>query len=147
VWGSRRVAASVLTKSGEPIKVGLVQANIDQSLKMNLPAVAEDVFATHLRLTRQAIMEGADAVLWPEASIPFQVEEDPVRAERVRTLARQARVPILVGSDQVDRASRPPKLYNAAFMIAPDGSTSGVYRKIHLVPFGEYVPAQHIFFF
>ncbi|HEX4347262.1 MAG TPA: apolipoprotein N-acyltransferase [Vicinamibacterales bacterium] len=147
VWGSRRVAASELTKTGEPIKIGLVQANIDQSLKMNLPAVSQDVFATHLRLTRQAIMEGAQAVLWPESSIPFQVEEDPIRAEQVRTIARQAKVPILVGSDQVDRTSKPPKLYNAAFLIQPDGTTGGVYRKIHLVPFGEYVPAQRIFFF
>ena len=147
IWGSRRVAASELTKTGVPIKIGLVQANIDQSLKMNLPAVAQEVFATHLRLTRQAISEGADAVLWPESSIPFQLEEDPVRAEQVRTIARQARVPILVGSDQIDRTSKPPRLYNAAFLIQPDGSTGAVYRKIHLVPFGEYVPLQRVFFF
>src|SRR6266511_2066902 len=34
----------------------------------------------------------------------------------------------------------PSRLYNAAYLVRPDGSTAAVYRKIHLVPFGEYVP-------
>src|SRR5262249_15021199 len=93
-----------------------------------------------------AIGGGADIVLWPESSTPFYFEEERAGAEQVRTIARQARVPILLGSDQIERGS-PTKYYNSAFLVQPDGSTGGVYRKIHLVPFGEYVPLKRLFFF
>jgi apolipoprotein N-acyltransferase len=146
-WGSWRAAKSEWTKIGDPIRVGLVQGNVDQALKMDTTAAASSIFADYLRLTREAIREGADIVLWPESSIPFRMDEDRAAAEELRTIARQARVPILVGSDQIDRTVNPPRLYNSAFMIEADGTTGGVYRKIHLVPFGEYVPLQKVFFF
>ena len=146
-WGSWRAAKAELTKTGEPIRIGLVQGNVDQSVKMDTTAAATSIFAEYLRLTRQAIGEGARAVLWPESSIPFRLEEDHAAAEELRRIAREAHVPILVGSDQIDRSVKPPRLYNAAFMIQSDGSTGGVYRKIHLVPFGEYVPLHQVFFF
>ena len=91
-------------------------------------------------------------VLWPESSTPFYFEEDSAAADQVRTLARQARVPILVGSDQVEwRVANdrrvPDKFFNSAFLVRSDGSTAAAYRKIHLVPFGEYVPLKRILFF
>jgi apolipoprotein N-acyltransferase len=100
-------------------------------------------------MTRQAISEGAEFVVWPESSTPFQFEDDLLAAAQVRTLAKQARVPILVGSDQFVRGANgaPTTFYNAAFLVRPDGTTGGVYRKMHLVPFGEYVPVKKLLFF
>src|SRR5439155_17921612 len=69
-----------------------------------------------------------------------------VAAARVRAIAREARVPILLGSDQLERG-RPDKYYNSAFLVRSDGTTAGVYRKMHLVPFGEYVPLRRLLFF
>lgn len=150
-WGSRRLGRSELTREGSPVRVGLIQGNVDQAIKWD-PARASEIFADYIRKTRQAISEGASLVIWPESSTPFMFEEDRAGADVVRALARQARVPILFGSDQVEwrvagNQRTPDKYYNAAFLVGADGSTKGIYRKLHLVPFGEYIPFQKLLFF
>jgi apolipoprotein N-acyltransferase len=100
-------------------------------------------------MTREAIARGAEFVIWPESATPFAFESDPLSAARIRTLAQQSQVPILLGSDQILPAGNgvPTRYYNSAYLVRPDGTTGGAYRKMHLVPFGEYVPAKRIFFF
>jgi apolipoprotein N-acyltransferase len=56
-------------------------------------------------------------------------------------------VPILVGSDQVERDGATFRYYNSAFLVAADGTSGRAYRKMHLVPFGEYVPLKRLLFF
>jgi apolipoprotein N-acyltransferase len=148
VWGSRRAAAAEWAHAGEPIRVGLIQGNIDQNEKID-PARASAIFQDYLSLTRRAIREGAEFVLWPESSTPFRFEDDALDAAQIRRLAQQARVPILFGSDQFVRGAggAPTTFYNSAFLVRPDGTTGGVYRKMHLVPFGEYVPVKNLLFF
>jgi apolipoprotein N-acyltransferase len=132
----------------------LIQGNVDQGQKWS-PDSAAAIFDSHIRMTRQAIGAGAEFVLWPESSTPFRFEDDQADADRLRALARQARVPILFGSDQVVWRNDVnggvrrvvDKMFNSAFLIRPDGTTGGIYRKMHLVPFGEYVPLQQVFFF
>ena len=145
VWGSVRVARADLVRGGEPITVGLIQGNVDQSVKWDERQSA-DIFQAYLAMTRDAIARGAQLVIWPESSTPFYFQEDRAAAAMIESLARQAHVPILLGSDQIEH-SQPPRYYNSAFLVRSDGTTDGVYRKMHLVPFGEYVPAQRLFFF
>jgi apolipoprotein N-acyltransferase len=145
LWGGLRVARSEWTKVGDPVRVGLIQGNIDQAQKYD-SAHAASIFQDYVRLTRQAIGDGATFVLWPEASTPFRFEEDRADADQIRAIARQARVPILLGSDQVERGPA-TRYYNAAFLVGDDGTTVGVYRKMHLVPWGEYVPLKQVLFF
>jgi len=64
VWGSARVAAADWTRAGQPVRVGLIQGNVDQGQKWN-PASASAIFGDYLRMTRQAIAEGARFVVWP----------------------------------------------------------------------------------
>jgi apolipoprotein N-acyltransferase len=147
-WGSRRAAMAEWTHTGEPIRVGLIQGNVDQNEKID-PARAGAIFQEYLTMTRQAIREGAGFVIWPESSTPFRFEDDAAAAWQIRMLAQQARVPILFGSDQFVRGASgaPTTFYNSAFLVGPDGTTGGVYRKMHLVPFGEYVPVKNLLFF
>jgi apolipoprotein N-acyltransferase len=143
--GGLRLRAATLVQSGEPVRVGLVQGNVDQAEKWDL-ARASNIFSNYLRLSSRAIEQNVDVVIWPESSTPFRFDEDPGAADRVRELAREARVPILLGSDEIEQNGQ-TRYYNSAFLIQSDGSTGGVYRKLHLVPFGEYVPLRRVFFF
>jgi apolipoprotein N-acyltransferase len=108
----------------------------------------------YIDMSRDAIGRGAQFIIWPESSTPYYYEQDLVRGDAVRRLAREAHVTILLGSDQIEPVrpvamGKPPeaRYYNAAFLVRPDGSTGAIYRKIHLVPFGEYVPLKRILFF
>ena len=146
-WGAWRLAEGSLVREGTPITVGLVQANIAQDDKWN-PREARRILTTHIAMTQQAVEAGAEYVIWPESSTPFMVEEDEEGGEVLRALAQRLGVPILVGSDQVERrAGAAPRLYNAAFLLPPDDRDVTVYRKIHLVPFGEYIPFKRWLFF
>ena len=145
LWGSVRERRGELTRTGQPIRVGLIQGNVDQGQKWNR-ASASAIFGEYLNMTRQAIGRGAALVVWPESSTPFFFEQDRAAADELRSVARQAHVSILLGSDQIEPGT-PRKYYNAAFLVRADGTTGGVYRKIHLVPWGEYVPLKRWLFF
>jgi len=145
-WGAVRIRGGELNRAGDAVTVGLIQGNVDQADKWD-PARASVIFRQYLEMTRRAIGKGAQVVLWPESSTPFFFEEDRPGAEMVRAIARESKVPILLGSDQIDRSTTPPSYFNSAFLLRSDGSTGGVYRKTHLVPFGEYVPLKNLLFF
>ena len=145
-WGAWRIADGRLTREGTALRVGLVQGNIAQEDKWN-PREARRIFTTHIAMTRDAVRRGAELVIWPESSTPFMFEEDEAGETGVRDLAREVRLPILFGSDQVDRTGQPYRLYNAAFLVTPQGDTAAVYRKIHLVPFGEFIPLKELLYF
>jgi apolipoprotein N-acyltransferase len=143
IWGGMRLADNHLT-NGAPIKIGLIQGNIAQTDKWN-PARADMILNRYLQLSKQAAANGAQLLMWPESATPFYFEEDPTGGV-VRGLARGLGLPLLLGSDEIEDAT-PPRTYNAAFMLDTHGSTAAVYRKIQLVPFGEYVPFQRVLFF
>ncbi len=139
VWGTWRVADGSLARGGSPIRVGLIQGNIEQQEKWD-PSQARRIFTTYIAMTRDAVRRGAEYVIWPESSTPFMFEEDP-NGNAIRDLAAEVGVPIQFGSDQIERGPM-PRLYNAAFLVGPDRQTAAVYRKMQLVPFGEFIPLQ-----
>jgi apolipoprotein N-acyltransferase len=145
VWGGARLGRQTLTRAGQPVTVGLVQGNVEQEAKWD-PAHAPAIFQRYLRMTREAIAAGAEFVLWPESSTPFQFGESPAGSAEILRIAREGGVTILLGSDEIERGSA-RRYYNSAFLIRPDGSVADSYRKMHLVPFGEYVPLRRLFFF
>jgi apolipoprotein N-acyltransferase len=145
VWGSWRIGRGELLHSADSIQVGLVQGNVPQDEKWDTSR-ATTILERYLRMSREAAARGAKFIIWPESSTPFLFEQDTAGADAVRELARTTGAYVLIGSDQLDAANA-GRYYNAAFLIRPDGSTGEVYRKIHLVPFGEYVPFKRLLFF
>ena len=144
LWGRARLFDSRLTRTGTAVRVGLVQGDVPQDQKW-VPGRQDEILGRYLALSRQAADQGAQAILWPESSTPFYFEDSP-KGEAIRLFARERGASILLGSDEVDRRN-PRVAYNSAFMVRPDGSTAGVYRKVRLVPFGEYVPFRSVLFF
>ena len=79
-------------------------------------------------------------IIWPENPAPFYFERDPIFRAAVERMAREARADVIVGSvNSADAAGTQPK--NSAIVLDPEGRVVLAYDKIHLVPFGEYVPA------
>jgi apolipoprotein N-acyltransferase len=153
LWGRSRLSDSSLLSAGEPVRVAVLQANIAQQDKWN-PSLADAITNRYLSMTRQALASGATFIIWPESSTPFYFENDLLRGSAIRRLAVEGKATLLIGSDQVEPVRAEParqkpeeRTYNAAFLIRPDGRVGAVYRKMHLVPFGEYVPAQRLLFF
>jgi apolipoprotein N-acyltransferase len=155
LWGAARIRAQTIVKGGTPIKVAVLQGNIAQDEKwQDNPATRDAIVNRYLEMTREAIGRGAKFVLWPESATPLPYEQDPTHGEAIRRLAREGKITLLIGSDQVEPVSPPTpgkptqlRYYNAAYLIQPSGATAAVYRKIHLVPFGEFVPFKRILFF
>ena len=146
--GMVRLNASTLTTAGRPLRVGLIQGNIDQDSKWD--ARYRDVIVNrYLALSRQALSDGAQLVIWPESSTPFYFDAESVMAAPIRRLAAETNTPFLVGTDELvpARNGSPDRYYNAASLLGGDGRTRATYRKMMLVPFGEYVPMKRLLFF
>ena len=143
LWGNHRLQTGTLAASGRQVRVALIQGNIPQDEKWD-PVHAPAIVKRYLTLTRQAASQGAQLVIWPESSTPFPFMDD-VGGEAIRSLVRETGIELLLGSDMIDHSTK--SYYNAAFLVRKSGDIAGVYQKMHLVPFGEFVPLQQLLFF
>lgn len=124
-------------------RVAFVQPDIPQAVKWD-PARGPAILDLLEKITLEAAASYPDVILWPEATTPWAVRgDDQVRAW-AEGLVRKAHVPLVLGSDAIERANQPgEKWFNAACMIDPVSGLSPVYyAKRKLVQFGEYVPLR-----
>lgn len=120
--------------AGAPLPAALIQANIDLSIKWR-PATRERILHDYASLTREALQSGAQIVVWPETAAPVYL--DQLEASYLPSLAaslQAAGASLVFGT--IEREG------NAVFnsVVGLDGARRAVYRKRHLVPFGEYLP-------
>ncbi|MBI4587635.1 MAG: apolipoprotein N-acyltransferase [Candidatus Rokubacteria bacterium] len=120
------------------ITVALVQPSIEQSLKWD-PTYRVQTLGIYAALTRQAGEGNPSIILWPETAAPIFLRRDPLLVAELQALSAALRAPLLVGSVDGDGKA----LYNSAFLLTGRGII-GKYDKIHLVPFGEYVPLSRV---
>ncbi len=121
---------------GEPLKVSVVQGNIDQARKWRREEAAS-ILGSYQGLTEQEW--GRDLILWPETAVPMFLRE---AADFVTELAQRSEES---GTDLVfgvpTLGQRPREYFNSVVSLSED---VGIYRKRHLVPFGEYFPLRPV---
>jgi apolipoprotein N-acyltransferase len=124
-----------------PAQVGIMQPSIEQPLKWD-PDHAGVVLRIYQELTRQAGAERPQLIVWPETASPTALRRDPALQQTLAAMSRDMRAALLVGSIDVVEGE-PNRFTNTAFLVTERGIV-GRYDKIHLVPFGEYVPLSRV---
>ncbi len=130
-----------------PLRVAAVQAAIPQDEKWNA-ARADGIIKTYEDLTATALGTRPQLLLWPEAATPYGMYDG--RGQTMQTtfgVANNGKCSLLFGTLDFDFGAdgRSQADYNAAMMVTPGSKQVQVYRKIHLVPYGEYVPFRKSF--
>lgn len=119
----------------------LVQGNIDQSIKWD-PAFVQSTVDRYRDLSLAAASEyQSELIVWPESATPFYYQDQNSLGKEVRQVAIRSQAALLFGSPAYEkRADGRWHFLNSAFLLGPQGETLGRGDKVHLVPFGEYVP-------
>lgn len=134
-------------RPGNPVTVGIIQGNIEQDKKWSAD-YQDEVLNTYFGLSGEAARHSPDMLIWPETAIPFFFGTDMRNTERLLQDHTHLNSYLLFGSVLVKgRDSERQFLSNSAVVIDREGKTVYSYDKIHLVPFGEYVPLRNLLFF
>ena len=144
IYGKMRIeAADRMIAGSETVDVGVIQGNIDQSEKWDL-AFRESIISTYIRLSEQANRsKPLDLVVWPETSAPFYFNYDEDLTAMVLGGVENMGPHFIIGSPTVEFSGPDDLFYNSAYLISPAGEAAGRVDKVHLVPFGEYVPFRN----
>jgi apolipoprotein N-acyltransferase len=124
-----------------PLKVAMVQSAVPQEDKFDLRN-KQKIFEKFAHLSEIALSssEQRDLLIWPESAMPAPVLVDQETFDFVDQLAAAKNVSVLLGAIDEDQTG----VYNSALLFSPTQPVQS-YRKVHLVPFGEYVPFRHSF--
>lgn len=132
---------------GERIKAAVVQGNIPlvQGWDKKNRQVIIDRYAS---LTHMISQQKPALIIWPETAVRGDVVHDPELQRRIGQVAMDAKTYLLVGSSQyakfTDKKYQKGEHYNSVSLLSPEGRIAGEYRKILLVPFGEYAPLGNL---
>lgn len=142
------LAPDGLSSETKPLKVAVVQGNIEQSLKWE-PGKEDETINTYRSLTLAELSRtgGADLILWPETAVPVYFQKNTPERKLVIDLVKESKTPLVFGAPAFDREGQTVKTRNSVFALDQNGNTVGRYDKMHLVPFGEYVPLGKLLFF
>ncbi len=127
------------------LQIAAIQPNIPQQQKFD-PTAEDEMLATLERLTLMAAAMQPDVILWPEAATPRGVFADQALFDRFEKLRAAVPCPMLVGTVEQTLEANTPRVFNSAFLLPPGPEPlrepPPTYRKIHLVPFGEFLPLR-----
>jgi apolipoprotein N-acyltransferase len=137
VFGFR---ATQVSPAAKPLRVAAVQSNVPQNQKFD-PQFTRRIFDQFRRLSEIALRSNPppELLVWPESSMPGPVLADQESYKFVMDLAADGDTDFLLGTIDEDGGD----VYNAAILLSDGGERVQMYRKVHLVPFGEFVPGRH----
>lgn len=141
-WRLQDITSAVSGSTG--MKTTIVQGNIDQSIKWNEKFERESL-NTFLELSAGEPGTDPGLIIWPETTTPFFFQDMDDKHRDIVSLARSRNDYLILGSPSYETKSGRTHHMNSAFAVSNSGMIVGRYDKIHLVPFGEYIPLRYIF--
>jgi apolipoprotein N-acyltransferase len=143
-WGALRLHRTPM-EFVDNVHLRIMQPNLQQDVKFNY-AARQQVMDRYVALSQQASSPqsgGATLLIWPESPFPFVLTHEPGALAQIAKLLSPSTV-LITGAIRVDQTNGPANLraHNSVYVIGTDGSVLDVYDKVHLVPFGEYLPFQ-----
>ncbi len=136
------------TIAGEksPLAVRIVQPSIPQTMKWD-NAERRAIFDKLLALTEETPADGKprpDVIVWPETAVPYILTSTPEALARIGDVLQEGQV-LLTGAvrEETGTDAGEPRYYNTIYTIDNRGKIVGAADKVHLVPFGEYLPFEH----
>lgn len=148
VYGVFRLSEPM--SEGETIRVSVIQGNIAQNQKWD-QAFKEQTIQTYADLSLSTLKDEGDRpdlIVWPEAATPFIFGTEHAIETQFREFVQDNKVLLLFGSPSI--ATKPSgkiRLRNSAYLLSPGEAGISRYDKIHLVPFGEFIPMPNVLFF
>jgi apolipoprotein N-acyltransferase len=148
-YGGLRLVRSP-TRFVDKVHLRIMQPNLQQDVRFNY-AAKEQVMQRYIALSDRATSPNSDGLrnvtqlIWPESPFPFFLTREADALAQITQLLPQGTVLITGGirlAEPVDPAN--PHAFNSIYVIDHSGSILGLYDKVHLVPFGEYLPFEHI---
>ncbi|OPY82398.1 MAG: Apolipoprotein N-acyltransferase [Smithella sp. PtaU1.Bin162] len=131
-------------RKAKGIEVSLVQGNIDQSVKWN-EKFQKETINIYEEITLSSLPIAGSLIVWPETALPFNYQDVNVYQKQVRGISLKAKSWFIFGSTSYENSKTNTDYYNSAYLLSPDGDIKGKYNKVHLVPYGEYVPLRNVF--
>jgi len=124
----------------DPMRVGIFQSDFPQDMKWD-PEYTEEMVQSAVKRSVYMVREqGADVVVWPEALAVRDPKRDYGIRTMVQDMAAVAPAHYFIGAVRDDEFTN--EGYNSGYLVGPDGAFQGYYDKVHLAPFGEYIPLE-----
>ncbi|RWX76842.1 apolipoprotein N-acyltransferase [Neorhizobium lilium] len=144
-WRLAGADAALASASSNASIVRIVQPLIDQSRKLD-DAERSAIFEEHLALSSLPPQNGGkrpDVIVWPETSVPFILTDNPDALSRIADVLQDGQI-LITGAVRSEEAGpgSATRYYNSIYVVDSQGQIISASDKVHLVPYGEYVPYE-----
>jgi apolipoprotein N-acyltransferase len=141
-YGYWKISAPLKTEKG--LTVGVAQGNIPQDVKWD-DAFQKKTLAVYRDLSLDLKEQSPELIVWPETALPSYFPSGTELDDKVMDIPRETGAYLLFGSLSAKKKKKEIQIYNSSYLLSPQGRIIGRYDKMHLVPFGEYVPLSSRF--